>query len=42
VTPARDALLFDTCSVINLSYCSPVAALFRDRYKGRGGWAEQR
>lgn len=40
MTPTRDALLFDTCSIINLSYCSPVATLFRDRYKGRGGWAE--
>lgn len=39
MTPARDALLLDTCSLINLSYYSPVATLFRDRYKGRGGWA---
>jgi hypothetical protein len=40
MTPARDALLFDTCSIINLSYCSPVATLFCERYKGRGGWAK--
>jgi hypothetical protein len=40
VTPGSGALLFDTCAIINLSYCSPVATLFRDRYKGRGGWAE--
>lgn len=39
MTPASDALLFDTCSIINLSYCSPIAALFQSRYKGRAGWA---
>jgi predicted nucleic acid-binding protein len=36
VTPS---LLFDTCSIINLSYCSPVATLLRNRYAGRAGWA---
>src|SRR5213593_3731741 len=30
--------LFDTCSIINLSYCPPVAALFVARYGDRGGW----
>jgi hypothetical protein len=40
VTPGSDALLLDTCAIINLSYCSPVATLFQDRYKGRGGWTE--
>ncbi|MEV4622577.1 hypothetical protein AB0J74_28180 [Asanoa sp. NPDC049573] len=38
--PSSDALLLDTCAIINLSYCSPIATMFRDRYKGRGGWAE--
>ena len=32
-------LLLDTCSIINLSYCSPVAVLFKDKYAGRAGWA---
>jgi hypothetical protein len=36
VTPA---LLLDTCSIINLSYCSPVATVFKDTYKGRAGCA---
>jgi hypothetical protein len=40
VTPGSDALLLDTCAIINLSYCSPIATLFQDRYKGRGGWTE--
>lgn len=31
--------LLDTCSIINLSYCSPVAALFKEKYAGRTGWA---
>lgn len=31
-------LLLDTCSIINLSYCSPVAALFKARFAGRAGW----
>lgn len=31
-------LLLDTCSIINLSYCSPVAALFKEKYTGRTGW----
>jgi hypothetical protein len=30
--------LIDTCSVINLSYCRPVAQLFQTRYSGRIGW----
>lgn len=32
------ALLLDTCAIINLSYCAPVAAVFRSRYEGRAGW----
>jgi hypothetical protein len=32
------ALLLDTCSIINLSYCSPVATLFKEKYTGRAGW----
>ncbi|WP_300605518.1 hypothetical protein [Trebonia sp.] len=31
-------LLLDTCSIINLSYCAPVAAIFRNRYEGSAGW----
>jgi len=31
-------LLLDTCSIINLSYCPPVAAIFRSRYAGTAGW----
>jgi hypothetical protein len=31
-------LLFDTCSIINLSYCEPVATIFRTRYRGEAGW----
>lgn len=31
-------LLLDTCSIINLSYCAPVAAIFRNRYEGTAGW----
>lgn len=34
------AFLLDTCSVINLSYCRPVAALFKQRYQGRAGWVQ--
>jgi hypothetical protein len=30
--------LFDTCSIINLSYCQPIATVFEDRYTGRAGW----
>ena len=33
-------LLLDTCSIINLSYCPPVAAIFRSRYQGTAGWTE--
>src|SRR5262249_53000664 len=36
--PVTPALLLDTCAIINLSDCGPVAALFRDRYTGRAGW----
>jgi hypothetical protein len=32
--------LFDTCSIINLSYCQPVAAVFRKRYAGEAGWVK--
>ncbi|MFC0527940.1 hypothetical protein [Phytohabitans kaempferiae] len=38
MTPTAPALLLDTCSIINLSYCSPVATLFKSRYVGRAGW----
>ena len=31
-------LLLDTCAIINLSYCQPVAAIFRSRYAGSAGW----
>lgn len=31
-------LLFDTCSIINLSYYEPVATIFRTRYRGNAGW----
>lgn len=31
-------LLLDTCAIINLSYCQPVANIFRNRYAGRAGW----
>ncbi|HEX8498274.1 MAG TPA: hypothetical protein VF661_13835 [Actinomycetales bacterium] len=39
MTGPAPALLLDTCSIINLSYCSPVATLFKQRYAGRTGWA---
>lgn len=38
MTPTPPALLLDTCTIINLSYCSPVATLFKTRYEGRAGW----
>jgi hypothetical protein len=38
VTPTPPALLLDTCAIINLSYCSPVATLFKSRYAERAGW----
>jgi predicted nucleic acid-binding protein len=38
MTPTAPALLLDTCTIINLSYCSPVAALFKARFAGRAGW----
>lgn len=31
--------LLDTCSIINLSYCSPIATTFKNRYQGKAGWA---
>lgn len=38
MTDPLPTLLFDTCSIINLSYCRPVATIFRGRYEGRAGW----
>lgn len=38
MTPTPPTLLFDTCAIINLSYCSPIATLFKTRYAGRAGW----
>ncbi|HEX6684329.1 MAG TPA: hypothetical protein VF062_16110 [Candidatus Limnocylindrales bacterium] len=38
MTPALPDLLLDTCALINLSYCSPIASLFKTRYAGRVGW----
>jgi hypothetical protein len=38
MTSPPPALLLDTCAIINLSYCTPVAALFRSRYEGKAGW----
>src|SRR5271155_289698 len=38
MTSPVPALLLDTCAIINLSYCAPVAAIFRDRYQGTAGW----
>jgi hypothetical protein len=40
VTDPIPKLLLDTCSIINLSYCPPVAAIFRSRYQGTAGWTE--
>jgi hypothetical protein len=40
VTSPIPKLLLDTCSIINLSYCPPVAAIFRSRYQGTAGWTE--
>ncbi|HVB43098.1 MAG TPA: hypothetical protein VNF47_10390, partial [Streptosporangiaceae bacterium] len=34
MTSPAPALLLDTCSIINLSYCRPVASAFRSRYEG--------
>ena len=42
MTSPVPALLLDTCAIINLSYCAPVAALFRDRYQGTAGWLRVR
>jgi hypothetical protein len=30
--------LLDTCAIINLSYCTPIASAFRSRYEGSAGW----
>ena len=30
--------MLDTCAIINLSYCAPVAFAFRSRYEGSAGW----
>ena len=38
MTNSISALLFDTCSIINLSYYTPVATVFRSRYEGDAGW----
>jgi hypothetical protein len=38
MTSPVPALLLDTCSIINLSYCTPVAAIFRSRYENKAGW----
>lgn len=38
MTSPFPALLLDTCSIINLSYCVPVAEVFRSRYTGAAGW----
>lgn len=32
--------LFDTCSIINVSYCPVVAQVFKSRYSGRAGWVK--
>ncbi len=37
ISPAP-TLLIDTCSIINLSYCAPIATIFRTRYEGTAGW----
>jgi hypothetical protein len=38
MTGTAPALLLDTCAIINLSYCRPVAAVYRNRYEGTAGW----
>jgi predicted nucleic acid-binding protein len=38
MTPTPPAFLLDTCAILNLSYCSPVATLFKTRFAGRAGW----
>jgi len=38
MTSPAPALLLDTCSIINLSYCRPVASAFRSRYEGAARW----
>jgi len=40
MTRPLPTLLLDTCSIINLSYCAPTAALFRSRYEGTAGWVK--
>ena len=39
MTSSVPRLLIDTCSIINLSYCTPVGSVFRSRYEGVAGWA---
>lgn len=38
MTDQTPKLLLDTCAIINLSYCAPVASVFRLRYEGTAGW----
>lgn len=38
MTGSSPGLLFDTCSVINLSYSPTIAGMFKARYDGRAGW----
>lgn len=38
MTGSVPEILLDTCSIINLSYCQPVATIFRSRYEGAAGW----
>ncbi len=38
MTYAAPTFLLDTCTIINLSYCAPVAAVFRNRYEGDACW----
>lgn len=38
MTDQKPKLLLDTCAIINLSYCAPVASVFRLRYEGTAGW----
>lgn len=38
MTSSVPGQLLDTCAIINLSYCTPVASVFRSRYEGSAGW----
>jgi hypothetical protein len=38
MTSQVPTLLLDTCAIINLSYCAPLAGAFRSRYEGKAGW----